>query len=660
MIIINTLKNSLKFYFFLVLVFWVFIARSDNFNTNIYNNHGVVGIINTPTARFYNEGVHGVTVFDGTPDQKMTLSASPFDWMEASFYYTNIQNQRYCLSADEFCKQDLKDKGFNIKIRLKEEGVLPAIAVGLYDFAGTGLYSSEYVVGSYGIDNFDFHFGIGWGQLDGSDNKINNPFGYISDRFKRRARDTGLGGNLDIKKYFRSESVSPFYGISYKLNDNVIIKLERDTIDTYEPSKRLIYNDRKSDFSFGLDYLINNNFSVGASYERGDYFAIRFVYKNNPKTSIKKYKYKEAEVNESDDKYAKLIKNLESNGIGVNKITETSRSIGLNLTQFIHNDIKVIEQIISEASLDAGINKNVKKDIKIASLDAYKEIDEAFQRNAELIYERKVGRGYDSKTGFKFRPFIASREEFWKGAILLENDFEYVLRENLFFNSNIKYHVASNFDDLRFKPVDTFPAQVRSDVKEYLRNMESSGILIGRAQFDYHVSPKINHHMMFTAGILEDMFSGYGMEYLYFKQNSNYAFGIELFNVKKRDYDWGFGHLEYENVTLTSNFYYRNYGSIPFDMKISAGEYLAGDVGSTIEFSRSFDNGVKFGIFATLTDVSKEDFGEGSFDKGIFFNIPLYGNLINYTWRPLTKDPGQKITRNYNLHDLLVRFRAIN
>ena len=92
---------------------------------------------------------------------------------------------------------------------------------------------------------------------------------------------------------------------------------------------------------------------------------------------------------------------------------------------------------------------------------------------------------------------------------------------------------------------------------------------------------------MLTGGILEDMFSGYGAEYLYFRPNKNYSFGIEVFNVRKRDYEWGFGHLDYENTTFTANFFLRNYGLIPFDMKLSAGEYLAGDVGSTIEFSRT-------------------------------------------------------------------------
>ena len=41
------------------------------------------------------------------------------------------------------------------------------------------------------------------------------------------------------------------------------------------------------------------------------------------------------------------------------------------------------------------------------------------------------------------------------------------------------------------------------------------GIKIGRAQFDYHISPKKNNHFMFSAGILEEMFSGIGFEYLF-------------------------------------------------------------------------------------------------------------------------------------------------
>ena len=165
---------------------------------------------------------------------------------------------------------------------------------------------------------------------------------------------------------------------------------------------------------------------------------------------------------------------------------------------------------------------------------------------------------------------------------------------------------------------------------------------------------------MLTAGILEEMFNGYGFEYLYFNPENKYAVGFEIFNVTKRDYKLQFGTLEYKNTSGHINFYHRNYGRIPFDTKISLGEYLAGDRGGTIEFSRSFINGVQFGVFATFTDVSTEDFGEGSFDKGIYFSIPIFSDLVSYKWRPLTKDPGAKLVRKNNLYDLLVRFRPIN
>jgi len=645
---------------FITLFLFSLHSFSDNFDFNTYNNHGIVGLINMPTARTYDEGVHGISVYGSDIDQKITLISNPYDWLEASFFYMNTEIEQTCrqyFDSKVYC-QGYKDKGFNIKLRLKEEGLFPAISIGLMDFAGTGIYSSEYIVSSYGIGSLDMHFGIGWGRMSGTNDKFKNPLGYLREGFYERSGGySGEGGQLNFSQYFSGQNAAPFYGISYRLNKKVLLKVEKDT--TLMEDASLEYPERENDYTFGFDYLVNENFTLGFSNERGGYSSFRFVYKNNPKRSTKKYDYQKAEISSNDDKYTKLIKNLEENDIGVNKITETSRSIGLDLTQFIHPDLNIIEEIINQSAKDAGINKPIKKDLRISDLKAVSEIDEAFERSAKIIYERPQTRRIVTSTNARFRPFLASREEFFKGAILIENDSEFIIRENLFFNTNLKYSLADNFDDLIFPPEDTFPAQVRSDVKQYLKNIDK-GILIGRAQLDYHITPKTNHHLMFTAGILEDMFSGYGSEYLYFLPNTNYSFGLELFKVKKRDYDWGFGHLDYENTTLTANFYYRNYGTIPFDMKISAGEYLAGDVGSTIEFSRTFRSGVRFGAFATFTDVTSDEFGEGSFDKGIFFNIPIYGNLINYTWRPLTKDPGAKLTRHHNLHDLLVRFKPLN
>ena len=77
-----------------------------------------------------------------------------------------------------------------------------------------------------------------------------------------------------------------------------------------------------------------NNFTIGITSERRNYSSIKFIYKNNRKKYKPEYKYKKSEFKDTDNKYAKLIKSIESNGIGVKKIIETPEAIGLELTQF--------------------------------------------------------------------------------------------------------------------------------------------------------------------------------------------------------------------------------------------------------------------------------------------------------------------------------------
>ena len=451
--------------------------KGDSFEFNSYNNHGVIGLINMPTARFYDESSHGITIYDGTPDQKITLTSSPYNWLEASFFYTNIQDKPYCgLSYDFVCDQDYKDKGFNFKVRIKEEGLLPAIAVGINDIAGTGLYSSEYIVASYGINNIDFHFGLGWGMLDGSKNSQKNPFGYLSDKFYNRPTNTeDEGGQFQPSRYFSGEKASPFFGISLALNEKIILKFENDT--TLTPG-RIGYEDPKSEYSFGIDYAVSRNFTIGFSQERDNFTSIRFSYKNNPNQTKKVYEYKKAREVKSDDKYEKFIRNVRNNGISVNKIIENDNAVGIELTQFMHSNLDIVEDIIKKASIDAGIKKEIKKDLRIADLQGISEYDSDFEKNSTLIYERPKKQKFTTNTSLNVRPFIASREEFFSGAILLENNSEYIFKDNLFFTSNIKYSLVDNFDELIIPPDDTYPAQVRSDVKDYLRSF-SNGIFIG-------------------------------------------------------------------------------------------------------------------------------------------------------------------------------------
>ena len=112
-------------------------------------------------------------------------------------------------------------------------------------------------------------------------------------------------------------------------------------------------------------------------------------------------------------------------------------------------------------------------------------------------------------------------------------------------------------------------------------------------------------------------------------------------------------------TTAHANLYYK-FGESGLYSKLSWGQYLAGDEGGTLKVWKRFKNGAEMGAYATFTDVSFEEYGEGSFDKGVFFKIPfdLFGrkSLNSYGWKPLTKDPGSKLNKPYELYNELIRF----
>ena len=118
------------------------------------------------------------------------------------------------------------------------------------------------------------------------------------------------------------------------------------------------------------------------------------------------------------------------------------------------------------------------------------------------------------------------------------------------------------------------------------------------------------------------MYTGFGGEVLYRPTGKRWAAGLDLNRVWQRDFDGRFGLRNYDVTTGHFTYYHR----LPFHevlAAVSVGRYLAKDKGVTVELSRTFNNGVTFGVFATKTNVSSQEFGEGSFDKGFFMSLPF-------------------------------------
>jgi hypothetical protein len=213
------------------------------------------------------------------------------------------------------------------------------------------------------------------------------------------------------------------------------------------------------------------------------------------------------------------------------------------------------------------------------------------------------------------------------------------------------HSLVDNFNDKRNNPKSLLP-HVRTDIVSYLQESSS---YIERMQLNYFTKPASQVFFKFSAGILENMYSGIGSEILFKPFSSNFSIGAEVYKVQKREFNRLFKNRDYKIETghINLNYYFPKSKIIS---NLSIGKYLAGDIGYTLNISRRLESGFRAGIFFSRTNVSAYEFGEGSFDKGFYFQIPidLFLNFyrpgyINFELRPLTRDGGQKLKQGDDL-----------
>ncbi len=219
------------------------------------------------------------------------------------------------------------------------------------------------------------------------------------------------------------------------------------------------------------------------------------------------------------------------------------------------------------------------------------------------------------------------------------------LLPGLSLNGALQKRIVGNLDDI--EPLnDSELPRVRSDIARYLREGDPS---ISRLTADYVTKLDDSLYGRVSAGLLERMFGGIGGELLWQPARQSWGLGGELNWVQQRDFDQLFGFRSYDVVTGHASLYLDS-GWHGLSAQLDAGRYLAGDWGGTITLKRRFANGWEVGGFATFTDVPFDEFGEGSFDKGLFLTIPFnwflpYESRSEFTAliRPLSRDGGQRL-----------------
>ena len=152
------------------------------------------------------------------------------------------------------------------------------------------------------------------------------------------------------------------------------------------------------------------------------------------------------------------------------------------------------------------------------------------------------------------------------------------------------------------------------------------------------------------------MYAGVGAEVMYRPLDSRWAFGIDANFVQQRDFENEFGLLDYKAFTGFASVYWQPEVLPDARIRLSAGQFLARDKGVNIEFAKRFDSGIVVGAFASFTNVSAEEYGEGSFTKGFFISVPFDLFVLKpatgrgtFPWIPIARDGGQMLNRPVNL-----------
>jgi len=232
-------------------------------------------------------------------------------------------------------------------------------------------------------------------------------------------------------------------------------------------------------------------------------------------------------------------------------------------------------------------------------------------------------------------------------------DFHFT--RNSWLHGSLSYNAYNNYDKFRYDAPSKLP-RVRTHIRQYLT---SEDLTLPTLQLTSTAQLGRDVYGMAYAGLLETMYAGVGVELLYRPFGQAWAVGADLNRVRQREFDQRFSLRDYRVTTGHASLYY-NWGTRQkMTGTLSVGRYLAKDWGATVSLTRMFDNGVGMGAYATKTNVSSEDFGEGSFDKGIFVSVPFDLMLprstrsrANLNWNPLYRDGGARLSRTYGLHQL--------
>ena len=320
--------------------------------------------------------------------------------------------------------------------------------------------------------------------------------------------------------------------------------------------------------------------------------------------------------------------------------------------EYNRQDMPIAQSSVSRSALAAY----ARKDIDLATMARSVELNPpGSSREGQIVYDRPLGSRFSWGLSPGLKEIIGGPDGFILYQLTANANANWMFSRSTWLTGTVSADLLNNFDKFRYDAPSNMP-RVRTDIRQYVT---TSDVTVPNLQLTSVRALGRDLYGMAYAGLLEEMYGGVGGELLYRPLGEPWALGFDANWVKQRDYDQRFSFRDYEVATGHATLYYAFGQERRVNVAASAGRYLAGDWGVTLDVSRAFANGAVMGAFATKTNVSSEEFGEGSFDKGIYVSVPM--DLLmprssraraNLMWHPLVRDGGAKLARRYNLHSM--------
>lgn len=665
------------------------------------NLFGNAGLIDTPTAHPMRDADLSLTLAyiasPGEDAQDMARGAVNFQIgprLSGTF--------RYIVLEELGTTSPYMDRGFDVRYLLAEEGSRrPALSLGLNDLAGTGYYSSEYLVASKTFGRLRATLGIGWGRL-AEIGGFDNPLSALNDAFGDRPEQDLSGGlssgELDSSQWFRGDAAL-FGGVQYLATDHLILTLEHSS-NSYEFEQASLDFDYKTPINVGATWRFDNGLDLSAALLHGSALTVQMNYVLNAKTPTLfptghgdvppaltvRPRFSAADLGWSLQAgdlaqgsvsldAALQAQGLELVGFGAQGRTarlryrnishiNQARALGRAARILARHAPHDIDTFVLEPVTDYGVTATR---VTLARADL-EDLEQAPDGAWQSFARADLDTGFDPSVPVPFTPDFSWHISPYVMSALFDPRAD--LRYDAGIETGLSYQPAPGWviagsTQLRiydWRDHDVSPStasqnvpRVRTGAREYLA---ASRFGLQDLYVSKYMRPGPDLYARASLGYFEHMYGGVSGEVLWAPQTSKLALGAELNWVKQRAFERDLRFQDYDVVTGHVSAYLRSKGGMHY--QLDAGRYLAGDWGTTLKVEREFANGIRLGAFATVTDMDTDDFGEGSFDKGISFDIPLSAltgkrgrQSIRGNFRPILGDGGARLTVPGRLYDAL-------